>query len=363
MRAALRAAFETRGHTWPNPCVGCVITTADNEILSISSTQKGGKPHAEADALLKAGPAAAGGVCYVTLEPCNHTSTGKPLSCCDVVIAAGIKTVVVAMPDPDPRMMGQSIQKLEAAGIEVHVGMGLDDAYHAHRGHVSRILHKRPYITLKLAHSRDGKLGHLGQRTAISCEASWQRTYTQRGKVDAVMIGIETARIDNPQLINRNAPPAHQPVRVVLDSNARLPLEGMLAKTARDTPVWVVTSSPNTSALEAAGITVLQVPDVHDISSVLSKLYAAGLGHILCEGGATLAQSLISANLVDEALMIEGPNDIGDNGIPCPHLQGMRLRNKDAIGTDLWRIYDSEASLMDMATFYEATRSLLSGIR
>ncbi|NBX66598.1 MAG: bifunctional diaminohydroxyphosphoribosylaminopyrimidine deaminase/5-amino-6-(5-phosphoribosylamino)uracil reductase RibD [Proteobacteria bacterium] len=363
MRAALRAAFETRGHTWPNPCVGCVITSADNEVLAISSTQKGGHPHAELAAFSQIGDRARGGVCYVTLEPCNHTSPNKPVSCTDAIIAAGIKTIVIAMPDPDPRMMGQSIQKLEAAGLDVHVGMNLDEAYHAHRGHISRIMHARPYITLKLAHSRDGKLGHLGKRTAISGEASWQRTYTQRGKVDAVMIGIETALTDNPQLINRNAPPNHQPVRVVLDSRARLPLDGMLAKTARETPVWVVASTSDTAHLKSAGINVLHVPDVHDTSFVLTKLYEAGLGHILCEGGAKLAQSLISANMVDEALMIESQSDIGDAGIPCPHLQGMKLRNKDQIGEDLWRIYDSEASLLDMAGFYDATRDLLSGIR
>lgn len=362
MRTALKAAFETRGHTWPNPTVGCVITDVANNVLSIGCTQKGGRPHGEVDALSKIGNKAEGGACYVTLEPCNHTSPQKPVSCCDALINAGIKTVVIAMPDPDPRMMGKSIEYLRAAGLDVHVGIGLDDAYHAHRGHITRTLLQRPYITLKLAHSKDGMLGHFGQRTAISGDASWQRVYIQRGKVDAVMVGIETALADNPQLINRNAPPSHQPVRVVLDSRARLPLDGMLAKTARDTPVWVVTSAPNTAHLEAAGITILHVADVHDIRAVLAKLHTAGIGHILCEGGAKLALSLISANLVDEALMIEGPNAIGANGIPCPALSSMKLRNTDSIPPDTWRIYDSESSIKLMADYYTTARDLLGGI-
>ena len=317
MHMALRAVHATRGHTWPNPTVGCVLVDpATDKIIATGCTCKGGRPHAETEALDKAGALAKGAHAYVTLEPCNHTSPHKPVSCTDALINAGVSTVIIALPDPDPRMAGLSIAKLRAAGIDVHAGLEAANAYHAIRGHIMRTLFNRPYITLKLAQSADGMLGLPNTRTPISCEQSWQRTYIQRGKVDAVMIGINTDLADNPQLTNRNADATHQPVRIILDTHARLPLDGLLAQTARQTPVWLVTSATNTASLENAGIRILK--SAMDITAVIDTLYKEGLGHILVEGGSRLAQSLITADLVDEALIIKAPLQIGPEGIPAP---------------------------------------------
>lgn len=364
MKAALAAIHATRGHTWPNPTVGCVLVDpATDAVIASASTSKGGRPHAEMSALQLAGPRARGCHAYVTLEPCNHETPAKPCSCTRGLLEAGIAAVFIALPDPDPRMMGHSIAQLRGAGVAVHVGLCARDAYHAIRGHMTRLEHARPYITLKLAHSRDGYLGLPATRTPVSCDASWQRTYIQRGKVDAVMVGIGTALADDPKLTDRRHGPQHQPVRVVLDTRRRLPLVSALVQTARETPVWLVTQSEDASAHEAAGVRILRVQNTRDLHAVMAALYEAGLGHVLCEGGAMLAKALLADGMVDEALMIEGVSELGANGIPCPRMpQNMRLRTTETIGVDTWRIYDSEMSLKSETAFYDAARVLESGM-
>jgi len=355
MQAALAASQANKGQTWPNPTVGCVLSDPISQtIIATGVTQKGGRPHAEMDALAKAGSAARGSHAYVTLEPCNHASADKPCSCTDGLIQAGVKAVFIAMPDPDARMAGQSIAKLKAAGIDVQVGMQADEAAFSHRGHISRTTQQRPFITLKIAHSQDGKIGIPNKRTAITGDASWQRTYAWRGQVDAVLVGITTALVDDPQLTDRRHDAKHQPVRVVLDTQGRLPTTSVMAQTAHSIPLWVVSAQLN-KALEDAGARMLVTPvnaNGHlDIHAAISALYDAGLSHILVEAGATLAQALLDAKLVDEVLMIEGNVTLGENGIAAPALPAsMVLKLTEHVGPDIWRVY-------------EAARFLESGIK
>lgn len=341
MQAALDAIAH-QGHTWPNPCVGCALADAAGNLLAAAcSATPDGRPHAETVALRHApNPYAA----YVTLEPCNNASTNKPTSCTDALLAAGIRELHVGVADPDPRMMGKSLAKFRAAGVKVFVGEQRHACYHQHRGHITRAQLQRPYVTLKMAHSRDGFIARTGERTPISSEASWQHTYAIRGKMDAVMIGASTALTDDPQLTARGLGP--NPVRIVVDTNARLPASSTLARTAHETPVWLLAAKP-APHLEQLGVRVIQCPlhdDKIDLRAALRQLAKEGLTHILVEGGNQLAQSLLAYAVVDEIIFIEGAMTLGQ-GVPLPTPRGMLQRDEQTIGPDTWRTYDSIASL------------------
>jgi len=362
MHAALEVGQIYRGHTWPNPAVGCVLVK-NGEVIAIGCTQEGGRPHAEMDALTHAGSKARGATAYITLEPCNHTSPTKPLSCCDALIAAGVSAVVVGMIDPDPRMMGKSIRKLRAAGLDVALEPHFDAAYAAHVGYYTRCVLGRPRVVLKLAHSRDGKLGLPGHRTPISSQDSWQRNFLERSKVDAVMIGIGTAITDDPQLTDRRADVHRQPIRIIVDSHARLPLDSKLVKGVKDAPVWLLCAqNANTEKLAAAGVRIIPCPAPGgkiDMPAALKILGDIGLNAILAEGGAMLAADLLAHKLVDEALIVEGTFDVGKGGIDMPKID-MQLRVTEKIGGDLWRVYDSAAALDLMRAFFSKSQKFLA---
>ena len=230
------------GNTWPNPAVGAVVVRAGDEpvILGRGWTQPGGRPHAETEALRRAGAAARGGTLYVTLEPCSHFGRTPP--CFDAIIAAGIARVVSAIEDPNPQVAGRGHDRLRAAGIAVDVGVGAEEAQRAHAGHIRRVRDRRPHVLLKLALSADDKVALAGRRpVAITGAAARDLVHRMRAQHDAILIGIGTAIADDPELTCRLPGMAFRsPVRVVLDTNLRLPPGSRLARTARETPVWVV---------------------------------------------------------------------------------------------------------------------------
>src|SRR5690242_4825682 len=263
MNLALVLGRRGLGRTWPNPAVGAVIVK-DGAIVGRGWTQPGGQPHAEVEALRRAGEAARGATLYVTLEPCSHH--GKSPPCADAIVAAGIARVVSALEDPNPEVAGQGHARLRAAGIAVEVGLGAAEARRAHAGHLRRIGEQRPQVTLKLALSADRKVGAAGRRPVeITGEAARARVHRMRAMNDAILIGIDTAIADDPQLTCR-LPGMEKlsPVRVVLDTHLRLPPGGALAKSARETPVWVVTgpeaSDEAAQALRQQGVEVLRAP-------------------------------------------------------------------------------------------------------
>jgi len=329
MALALALGRRGLGRTWPNPAVGAVIVK-DGVIVGRGWTQAGGRPHAEIEALRRAGGAARGATLYVTLEPCSHH--GKSPPCADAIVAAGITRVVSSIEDPNPKVAGAGHARLRAAGIAVDVGVGADEARRDHAGHIRRMRDGRPHVMLKLAVSADGKAGASGRRpVAITGEAARDRVHLLRAQSDAIMIGIGTALADDPMLTCRLPGMAgYSPVRTVLDGALRLPASSRLARSAREVPVWVMTRAEGLRAAEdvllAEGVVVLRVPDGAgrpDISAVLRLIAGRGISRLMVEGGPTLAAAFLAADIVDEAVLFRSPKVVGADGIDA--LAGLPL--------------------------------------
>lgn len=324
MALALRLAERGLGRTWPNPSVGCVIEK-DNKIVGRGWTQPPPGHHAEAEALNRAGPNALGATAYVTLEPCCHYGRTPP--CTMALIHAGIRRVVVAAMDPFPRVDGRGIDQLRQAGIEVDVGLMETEALVLNNGFLLNVTEGRPLVTLKLATSLDGKIAtNAGESQWITGEAARASGHRLRAAHDAIMVGSGTALSDDPTLTCRlPGLEAHSPVRVVLDGQGRLPLQSRLARTAKDIPVWLITSkTAPAKALEerrALGIEVIAVGRAPsgklDISETLAALAKRGITRLLVEGGASVAASLLRAKLIDRMAWYQAPMVIGGDGKPA----------------------------------------------
>ena len=262
MRAALAQARRSLGRTWPNPAVGCVIAK-DGHVIARGRTQDGGRPHAEADALAKAGEAARGATVYVTLEPCSHF--GKSPPCADALVRAGVARVVSAMEDPNPEVNGQGHARLRAAGIAVDVGEGADEAAEINAGFLLRVLSGRPLFHLKLASSLDGRIATAsGESKWITGEGARADGHRLRSVHDAILVGAGTVAADDPELTCRlPGLGRYSPVRIVLDSRAGLAETSRLAMTARQVPVWLVctnaASADRRETLHKAGVEVITI--------------------------------------------------------------------------------------------------------
>jgi diaminohydroxyphosphoribosylaminopyrimidine deaminase/5-amino-6-(5-phosphoribosylamino)uracil reductase len=362
MQLALALGRRGQGTTWPNPAVGALVVK-DGVILGRGWTQPGGRPHAEPQALQRASEAAKGATLYVTLEPCSHH--GKSPPCADAVIAAGIARVVSAIEDPNPQVAGQGHARLREAGIKVDVGLCRDEAARAHAGHFLRVREQRPYVTLKLAVSADGKIAAAGRKPVqITGEAASARVHLLRAQNDAILIGIGTAKADDPLLTCRLPGMEHRsPVRVVLDRALRLPGDSRLVHSARATPLWIIASETSEAAaamkLGAAGAHVFHLPtDDHtpglDLRAVLHKLSEQGITRLLVEGGAKVASSFVKAGLVDEFWLMQGSKVIGGEGLPA--LEGQQL---DAVTISPgWRADETEVLGNDRLTVYRRIDSI-----
>jgi diaminohydroxyphosphoribosylaminopyrimidine deaminase/5-amino-6-(5-phosphoribosylamino)uracil reductase len=354
---ALALALGRRGQsrTWPNPAVGAVIVK-DGVIVGRGWTQPGGRPHAEVEALKRAGEAARGATLYVTLEPCSHV--GKSPPCADAVIAAGIARVVSAIEDPNPEVAGQGHARLRAAGIVVDAGLSAIEAAHDHAGHFRRIRDKRPHVILKLAVSSDDKIAAAGHRpVAISGDAARSRVHLLRGQSDAILVGVGTVLADDPLLTCRlPGMEAQSPVRVVLDRSLRIPGSSRLVHSARETPLWVMTSNlaeaPAAMKLGAAGAQVIRIasaPPGLDLQAALHALAEKGITRLLVEGGSRVASSFVGADLVDEMWLLRGPNSIGADGVPAldalpvsaiTQSPQFKLRASESLQNDTLTIYE-----------------------
>lgn len=361
MSIALALGRRGLGRTWPNPAVGAVIVRREggkSVIVGRGWTQPGGRPHAETEALARAGKLARGATMYVTLEPCSHQ--GKTPPCADALIAAGITRVVSALEDPNPQVAGAGHRRLAARGVAVEVGVGADEARRAHSGHVRRMREGRPHVTLKLAVSADGKAGLAGRRpAAITGDAARDRVHLMRAMSDAVVTGIGTVVADDPLLTCRLPGMAERsPVRVVFDSGLTIPIESRLVTSAHKTPLWVVgdTNIPLNDLsgealvlennLRARGAEVFRVPSVKGslyLLGAIKLLAACGITRLMVEAGPLLAASFVRAELVDEAVLFRSPNAIGPDGIDA--LEGLPLEEltqstrlacikRDTVGAD-----------------------------
>jgi len=357
MQLALTLGRRGLGRTWPNPAVGAVIVK-DGVILGRGWTQPGGRPHAEIEALARAGNAARGATLYVTLEPCSHH--GKSPPCADAVIAAGVARVVSAIEDPNPEVAGQGHARLRAAGIVVDVGPCANEAARDHAGHFRRVRDGRPHVILKLAVSSDDRIGAAGgQPVAITGEAARARVHLLRAQCDAILVGIRTALADDPLLTCRLPGMENRsPVRVVLDRALRLRGDSRLVHSARQVPLWLMASDTAEAAaatkLGAAGAQVIHVPTSAappglDLAAVLRALSGKGITRLLVEGGARVAASFVAADLVDEVWLLRGPQPIGAGGVDA--LEGLpltaitaspslKLRSSETLGPDSLTIYE-----------------------
>jgi diaminohydroxyphosphoribosylaminopyrimidine deaminase/5-amino-6-(5-phosphoribosylamino)uracil reductase len=357
MQLALTLGRRGQGRTWPNPAVGAVVVR-DGVIVGRGWTQPGGRPHAEPEALKNAGEAARGATLYVTLEPCSHI--GKSPPCADAIIAAGIARVVSAIEDPNPEVAGQGHARLRVAGITVDIGLGALDAARDHAGHFRRIRDKRPHVILKLAVSPDDKIGAAGRKpVAISGEAAKARVHLLRAQCDAILVGIGTVQADDPLLTCRlPGMEARSPVRVVLDRSLRIPGTSRLVHSARETPLWVMTSNlseaPAAMKLGAAGAQVIRIattstPAGLDLVAVLHALSEKGITRLLVEGGARVASSFVASGFVDEVWLLRGAEAVGADGVAA--LDALPLTS--ITQSPPFRVRASESLQSDTLTIYE----------
>lgn len=346
------------GRVWPNPAVGCVIVQA-GRIVGRGWTQPGGRPHAETMALAQAGSAARGATAYVSLEPCAHQ--GKTPPCAGALIAAGVARVVSALEDPDPRVAGRGHQMLRDAGTKVETGLMQAEARNLQRGFLSRIRHGRPMLTLKLATSLDGRIATAsGESRWITGPEARHLVHLMRLQHDAVMIGAGTARADDPQLTVRGLGPVAQPLRIVAARTLDLPRDGALARTARETPLWLLhgpTAPADRRGIWAGlGATLIEVPEVAgrlDMVAAFAALGQAGLTRVFCEGGGQLAAALMATGLVDDLALFTAGLALGADGRPgvgplrLPHLADatrFTLGDSRRVGADLYSLWTNPSS-------------------
>lgn len=322
MRHALALAASAEGHVEPNPMVGAVLVDDSRRLIADGFHAVYGGPHAEANALKKAGDSARGQTLFVTLEPCAHT--GKQPPCADTVIAAGIKRVICAMGDPFPEVAGKGFEKLRAAGIEVEVGLLENEARRLNAPFLKRITTGQPYVIAKYAMTLDGKMATTtGHSMWISSPESRKIVHQIRGRVDAIIVGLGTAAADNPKLTVR-PPGPRTPIRVVLDSRAQLSLETDLVKTAREVPTHlfhtVDASADSVKALVHAGVETHSVTADEcgrpDVSETLQRLGQMEITNVLLEGGAAVLGSFHAAEAIDEYRVFVAPKTIGDGKSP-----------------------------------------------
>lgn len=345
MRRALAEAARGLGFVEPNPMVGAVIVR-DGKIVAAGHHARFGGPHAEIVALEAAGEAARGATLVVTLEPCCHF--GKTPPCADAVIAAGISRVVAAMRDPFPRVSGGGFDRLRAAGIAVEVGLLQDEARELNASFLKRVATGLPFVLAKWAMTLDGKTAtSSGDSRWISGERSRAIVHETRGRMDGILIGIGTALADDPALTARPAGP-RVPARIILDPAARLPLDGKLVRTARQTPVLVAVtgraSMESTNALAHAGCEILRfdgegrVP----IDPLLRELGSRGMANLLVEGGGRVLGAFLDAGEVDAVDVFIAPKFAGGspNFVPA---WGVGVKEM----AQAWRLIRTDVSVID----------------
>jgi diaminohydroxyphosphoribosylaminopyrimidine deaminase / 5-amino-6-(5-phosphoribosylamino)uracil reductase len=312
MRMALRLAEMAKGRTSPNPMVGAVVVK-NGRVIGRGYHHKAGEPHAEAIALAKAGKAAKGATLYVTLEPCSHTGKRTP-PCCPLVVRSGVKRVVVAMVDPNPRVSGKGIKTLRKAGIDVSTGVLEAEAGKLNEAFVKHITSGCPFVTLKIAQTLDGKIATAtGESKWITGEKAREEGRRLRVSNDAIIVGINTVLKDDPSLTARITN-GRDPIRVIVDSSLRIPLNAkvLTQRSPARTIVATLLSAPKAKVLklERAGAEVLLLKPSGgrvDLKDLMRKLGARDLMSVLIEGGAEINASAIKAGIVDKVVMFIAP--------------------------------------------------------
>ncbi len=322
MRRALELAARGQGQVSPSPLVGCVIVADGGEVVGEGYYLYERLKHAETLALEQAGPRARGATAYVSLEP--HAHHGRTPPCTDALISAGIKRVVAPIEDPNPKVSGKGFAHLREAGIEVCTGIMVSEAARLNEKYIHCMRHARPFAHLKLACSLDGRTAtHTGDSRWITGEESRARVHDLRHEYDAILVGANTAVIDDPLLTDRSGRVRRRPLtRVVLDQTLRLSPDSQLARTAHDAPVLVFSSeragASAIATLESRGVEVIrQASDERDLLSMLRELGRRSIQSVLVEGGSTVAGAFLDAGLVDKASFFIAPVIIGGRDAPA----------------------------------------------
>ncbi len=351
MARAIELAARARGRTSPNPMVGAVLVHEDT-IIGEGFHARAGEPHAETIALAQAGDAARGADLYVNLEPCSHHGRTPP--CADAIIHAGVARVHAAMRDPNPKVDGRGIARLQAAGVKVQVGLLGGEAVRLNEIYCKNMTTGLPQVTLKIGMSLDGKTAtRTGDARWITCEASRKRVHEMRNTVDAVLVGIGTILADDPDLTTRLAgTDCRHPDRVVIDSHLRIPSRArVLAHRNRGRTILVAgPNAPDSRVRELRdmGAEVLVVEGGErrvDLRIVAERLFALGIMSVLIEGGSEIAASSLEAGIVDKLVFFIAPLLIGGREAPSviggrgagPLTEALRLRDVrwDTVGEDI----------------------------
>jgi len=357
MKSALVLATRGLGQVAPNPAVGCLIVR-DGKIVGRGWTQAGGRPHAETEALKRAGEHARGATAYVTLEPCAHH--GKTSPCANALLEAGVSRVVGALTDPDPRVSGGGYKILSDAGIEVTENVCTNEARELNLGFILSVTQERPLVTLKIASSADGRTAtQSGQSRWITGEEARARGHLLRATHDAILIGSATAIVDDAELTCRLPGLASRsPIRIVADSHLRLPLTAKLVRDAAKAPVWILTLPDGDKARRDAfiqcGVDVIEVlagqDGLLDLNQAVKLLAARGVTRLLVEGGARIASSFMRASLVDRVEWFVAPSIIGGDGYPAiaslgvaniDKSHGLQLKTVSVAGRDMHFSYSA----------------------
>jgi diaminohydroxyphosphoribosylaminopyrimidine deaminase/5-amino-6-(5-phosphoribosylamino)uracil reductase len=328
MERAIELAWQGRGWTSPNPMVGAVVVK-DGQVVGEGFHPQAGKPHAEIYALDAAGAEAEGATLYITLEPCAHHGRTPP--CVDRVLSSGIGRVVVAVMDPNPLVAGKGIQRLKDAGIEVEVGVGAEEATRLNERFFKYIKTKRPFVAIKTGMSLDGKIATAsGESQWITNEDSRTHVQILRATYDAIMVGVNTVVQDNPRLTCR-IPGGRQPVKIIIDSMARTPLNAnIFAKQGTqhlrsNTIICVCSRAPEdrVRALREVGAEIMVCADsgfnvdTHiDLAKLMPMLGKREITSVLLEGGGTLNSAALDAGIVDKIYAYVAPKIIGGVGAP-----------------------------------------------
>lgn len=314
MDIALSLARRGLGTTAPNPAVGAVIVDeASGEVIARGWTQPGGRPHAETEALRRAGTRARGATMYVTLEPCSHFGGTPP--CADALVAAGLARVVVGIEDPDPRVAGRGLERLRSAGIAVTRGVRSEEADWITRGHILRVSERRPFVQLKLALGRDGNVarGSHGRPVWVTGAEARAHGHLLRAMSDAILVGRRTIEDDDPELTCRlPGLEGRSPLRIVLARDLALRLDCKLVRSARQVPVLIFcgpSANPERKvALEEQGCTVVTVREINGalwVPAIAETLAARNITRVLVEGGPTVWRSFAREGFVDEVVVYQ----------------------------------------------------------
>jgi diaminohydroxyphosphoribosylaminopyrimidine deaminase/5-amino-6-(5-phosphoribosylamino)uracil reductase len=349
MKKALELAEKGRGYVEPNPLVGAVVVR-EGRPVGEGWHRRYGEAHAEVNALAAAGEQAPGATLYVTLEPCCHH--GKTPPCTDAVLRAGIRRVVAAMHDPFAQVAGRGAALLRKAGLDVEVGPGEAEARRLNAPYLKLLATGRPYVHAKWAMTLDGKIAtRTGDSKWISGPASRHRVHELRGRMDAIVVGIGTALADNPRLTAR-PPGPRTATRIVLDSRGRLPADGLLATTAREAPVLVVTTATAAQAvrpLQSLGCEWLALPAEAGrptVPALLDELGRRRMTNVLIEGGSAVLGSFLDAGAVDEVHVFIAPRLAGGVEAKTP-IGGRGVeRIAEALSLREWRVELVEGDML-----------------